>query len=61
MRPTPDSPRTFWRYEPDFLISLFNQLVFFGVIVLVFFLTRKLFDPNVAWTSAVLLLGCELM
>ena len=59
--PTPDSPRTFWRYEPDFLISLFNQMLFFGVIVLVFFLTRKLFDPNVAWTSAMLLLGCELM
>src|SRR6266496_2812459 len=57
-RPTPDSPRTFWRYEPDFLISLFNQILFFGVIVLVFFLTRKLFDPSVAWASAALVLGC---
>jgi hypothetical protein len=61
MRPTPGSPRQFWRYEPDFLISLFNQILFFAVIVLTFFLTRKLFDPGVAWTSAVLLLGCELL
>ena len=61
LRPTPESPRQFWRYEPDFLISLFNQILFFGVIVLTFFLTRRLFDPIVAWTSTVLLLGCELM
>ena len=27
----------FWRYQPDFLISLFNQLLFFAVIVMVFF------------------------
>lgn len=51
----------FWRYEPDFLISLFNQLLFFAVIVLTFLLARQLFDPGVAWLSAVLLLGCELL
>jgi len=61
IRPTPENPRQFWRYEPDFLISLFNQILFFAVIVLTFLLTRKLFDPSVAWTSAVLLLGCELL
>lgn len=60
-RPTPANPRQFWRYEPDFLISLFNQVLFFTVIVLTFFLTRRLFDPGVAWLSAVLLLGCELL
>jgi 4-amino-4-deoxy-L-arabinose transferase-like glycosyltransferase len=60
-QPTRENPRQFWRYEPDFLISLFNQVLFFAVIVLTFYLTRKLFDAGVAWTSAVLLLGCELM
>jgi hypothetical protein len=50
----------FWRSEPDFLISLFNELLFFAVIVMTFFLARRLFDANVAWLSAVLLLGCEL-
>src|SRR5438876_4495460 len=39
----------FWRYEPDFLISVFNQLLFFGVMVLFFFLARRFFDPRTAW------------
>jgi hypothetical protein len=52
IRPTPENPRQFWRYEPDFLIGLFNQILFFAVIVLTFFLTRRLFDSIVAWTSA---------
>lgn len=49
----------FWRYEPDFLISFFNQVLFLGVVALTFFLARKLFDRSVAWTTAILLLGCE--
>ena len=53
--------RVFYRYEPDFLISLFNQLLFLAVIVLVFFLARRLFDPGVAWLSAGLLLATELL
>lgn len=53
------NPRQFWRYEPDFLISLFNQFLFFVTVALTFFLTRRLFDRTMAWTSAVLLLGCE--
>jgi 4-amino-4-deoxy-L-arabinose transferase-like glycosyltransferase len=50
----------FWRYEPDFLITLFNQLLFLGLVVSVFFLARRLFDAPVAWLSTVLLLGGEL-
>ena len=42
----------FWRYQPDFLISVFNQLLFFGVIVAFFFLAKRFFDARVAWTSA---------
>jgi Dolichyl-phosphate-mannose-protein mannosyltransferase len=48
-------------YEPDFLIAIFNQVLFLGVVVLVFLLARRLFDPGVAWLSAILLLGTELL
>jgi len=50
----------FWRFEPDFLITIFNQLLFLAVIALVFLLARRLFDPAVAWLSAGLLLCSEL-
>jgi|ERR1051326_509993 hypothetical protein len=49
----------FWRYQPDFLISAFNQLLFFGCIVLFFFLAKRCFDARVAWTTAGLLFGTE--
>ena len=52
----PGSPRQFWRYEPDFVISLFNQVLFFGTVALTFLLTGRLFDRTVAWTSAIMLL-----
>lgn len=49
----------FWRYQPDFIIAIFGELLFAGVIVLTFLLARQLFDRGVAWLSAILLLGCE--
>jgi hypothetical protein len=51
----------FQRYQPDFLIALFNQLLLVAAVVLTFFLARKLFDPGVAWLSAILMMGCELL
>ena len=51
----------FQRYEPDFLIAVFNQLLLVAAAVLTFFLARKLFDAGVAWLSAILMLGCELL
>jgi hypothetical protein len=51
----------FWWFEPDFLIAIFNQLLLLGSVALVFFLARRLFDPGVAWLSAALLLGMELL
>jgi 4-amino-4-deoxy-L-arabinose transferase-like glycosyltransferase len=57
---TISSTKTFSRFKPDFLIVLFNQLLFLVVIVLVFSLARRLFGPWVAWLSAGLLLGTEL-
>ena len=50
----------FWRFQPDFLIALFNQLLFFVVILVTFLLARRLFDSAVAWLSGALLLGSEL-
>ncbi len=52
---------SFWRYEPDFLIALFNEVLLLVVVVLTFLLARKLFDTSVAWLSAILVLGCDLL
>jgi len=57
----PRGGRQFYRYKPDFMIGLFNQLLFFAAIVALFFLARKLFDSGVAWLSAIFLLGNELL
>jgi Dolichyl-phosphate-mannose-protein mannosyltransferase len=52
---------TFWRYQPDFLIAIFNELLLLVVVVLTFFLAKNIFDASVAWLSAALVLGCELL
>jgi hypothetical protein len=52
---------SFWRYQPDFFIALLNQLLLLICVVLTFFLAKSLFDSNVAWLSAILVLGCELL
>ncbi len=51
----------FRRYQPDFLIAMFNEILLLAVVALTFFLARKLFDANVAWLSAILTVGCELL
>jgi hypothetical protein len=40
---------------------VFNEVLLLVVVVLTFFLARKLFDTSVAWLSAFLVLGCELL
>jgi len=52
--------REFWRYQPDFLIAVFNQGLFVLVVVLAFILAQRLFDREVASLSALLLIGSEL-
>lgn len=47
----------FRRYSPEFGIAILNQFLLFVVVVLTFFLARKLFDVMAAWLSAVLILG----
>ena len=40
---------------------MFNQTLLVAAVVLTFFLARKLFDAGVAWLSAILMIGCELL
>lgn len=56
-----DEPAHFSRDPRDFYLSVFNQILFFAVIVLVFFWAKKLFDNRVAWTSAAVLAGSEFL
>lgn len=51
----------FWRYQPDFVIGVFNEVLLVLSSVLVFFIAKKLFDDAVARVAAVLMLGCELL
>jgi len=53
--------RKFARYQPDFIIALFNQFLLLVVAVLTFVIARKLFDVNVARLSAILVIGCNLL
>jgi hypothetical protein len=56
-----DMDLDFWFYQPEFLIALFNQALFFLTVWLVFRLTRKLFDEPAAWVTAIVLLGSDLL
>jgi hypothetical protein len=51
----------FSTYSPERWIAAINQVIFFAAVVIVFFLARKLFDSTVAWASAAVLAGSELM
>lgn len=50
----------FWRYQPDFLIALLNQLLLLGLGLAVFGLTRRMLDREAAWIAALVVLGTEL-
>lgn len=50
----------YWFYQPERWISIFNQALFFGLVILLFFLARRLFDAKVAWLSAALFAGTKL-
>ena len=53
--------RSFRVYKPDLWIACFNQLLFAAAGLLVFGLARRLFDEPVAWVSAAVVLGAELL
>lgn len=63
-----ETKKSFWsdggrflRYQPDFLIAVFNEILLLVAVALTFLLARKLFDPAAAWLSALLMLGCALL
>ena len=51
----------FMRYQPEFRIALFNQALLLVVVALTFLITRKLFDVQAAWLTALLTLGADLL
>jgi len=51
----------FKTYGPEIAILVFNQMLLVIVILLTFFLARNLFDSTVAWLSACLVAGTELL
>jgi 4-amino-4-deoxy-L-arabinose transferase-like glycosyltransferase len=65
---TAETKKPFWtesgrfmRYQPEFLIAMFNEILLVIVAVLTFIIAQKLFDPTVARISMALVVGCELL
>jgi hypothetical protein len=50
----------YWYYQPERWIAVFNQVLFFVAVLLLFCVGRRLFDARVAWLSAVLFTGSNL-
>ena len=48
-------------HAPDMWITGANQVLFLIALSLVFLIARRLFDPSVAWVSAGIVLGTELL
>jgi hypothetical protein len=51
----------FGRYQPELLIAFLNQIFFVAAVLLLFKITRQLFDVNVAWFAAVMLVCSDLL
>lgn len=49
------------RYQPDYLITFFNQFLFVVLLFVVYFWARRAFDPGVAAVSTAILIGTELL
>lgn len=51
----------FMRYQPEFHIAIFNQLLLLVAVALTFLLTLKLFGAPAAWLTALMTLGADLL
>jgi hypothetical protein len=51
----------FLRYQPEFVIAIFNQLLLLTVVLMTFRLTKIIFDAPVAWLTAVLVLCSDVL
>jgi 4-amino-4-deoxy-L-arabinose transferase-like glycosyltransferase len=49
------------RYQPEFHVAIFNQLLLLVAVALTFLLTLKLFDAPAAWLTALMTLGADLL
>jgi hypothetical protein len=59
--PDATAEKKFSVYTPDLWIAGFNQLLFFVAVWMVFRLGRRLFDEQVAWVSAAVFAGSDLI
>jgi hypothetical protein len=50
----------YWEFAPERWIAVFNQMLFFVAVLLLFRIARRLFDARVAWLSCVLFAGSNL-
>ena len=51
----------FARYQPDFFITVFNQLIFVIILIVSYFLAKRLFDTSIASLASVLVLCSGLL
>ena len=51
----------FMRYQAEFRIAILNQALLLVVVALTFLITRKLFDAQAAWLTALLTLGADVL
>ncbi len=63
-----ETGRPFWsaqgrfaRYQPDFLIHWFNQLLFIGIAALTYLCGKRLFDHSVGITATLLVLASDIL
>jgi len=52
---------SFRRYQPEFRIAIFNQILLLVVVALTFLVAQKLFDSLAAWLAALLTFGSDLL
>jgi hypothetical protein len=52
---------SFRRYQPDFRIAIFNQLLLFLAVILTYFLAQKLYDAQIARCAAWLMVGLDML
>jgi Dolichyl-phosphate-mannose-protein mannosyltransferase len=50
----------YWEFAPERWIAVFNQVLFFVAVVLLFRIARRMFDARVAWLSSAIFAGSSL-
>ncbi|MGB9601249.1 MAG: ArnT family glycosyltransferase [Verrucomicrobiia bacterium] len=58
---TIETESKYLRYQPELLITIFNQFLFFIAVWMTFSLATRLFEESVGWLVVITLLGSELL